>query len=115
MYFLDLLQAISPLQPTIIYLEPINIRKQIDNVSNQRKTNDPSLYKDWIDLVIEYLQKTNYAKEKNYLGYDGFIRYLNDRIKIEKKLLVDLKCSYLSYQVDQNHDEVFQKLVNDLK
>ena len=114
-YFTDLLEAIFPLQPTIIYLEPVNIRNQIDDVSNQRKTNDPSLYKDWIDLVIEYLQKTNYAKEKNYLGYDGFIRYLSDRINIEKKLLIDLKCSYLSYQINQNHDEVFQKLVNDLK
>ena len=112
MYFNDLIQALSPIKPTIFYINQQNIEERINYIVNERKTDDPTLYKDWIDLVLEYMEKTPYAKILNYLQYDGFIRYLKDRKHYELSILENLNTNKHIIDLDDDFNEVFNTILS---
>lgn len=111
-YFQDLIQALSPIKPTIFYVNQQDIADRLAFITEQRKTNDKALYNDWIDNVLTYMKNTKHGKSHNYLGYDGFLRYLYDRKATELKIIKQLDgCACHVLDLKDDYDQVFSRMI----
>ena len=108
-YFQELINTLSNLETYILYIKPLNIKKTFDKVIEERKSNNEN-YKDWIDLVIEYLENTKLGKTLGYSGYEGALRYFEDRQKLECNLLEKLDTNKIIFEQDGNYDLVFTSI-----
>jgi len=84
----------------------------LSRITEERRTNDKSLYKDWIDLVIEYVEGSRFGKIKGYIGYDGSLQYFKDRQNIELEVLDKIKIDKAIVCLDYNYEEVFKKIIS---
>ena len=109
-YFKDLEQTIKDTNPLMIYLDPTDVDYTVNRVIKERKTDKPEIYKDWIDLVIEYFNNTKYGKQKGYNTLSGVMRYFKDRINLEKEVLKNLNISNISINVKDDYDQVFEEI-----
>ena len=114
-YYNKLIEALYPQRIKIIYINQVNVKSTLDHIINERKTNNPLLYKDWIDNVLEYVQEQPFSEELNYLGYDGFLRFLKDRKQLELKLLNELNIKSIIIDLEDNYDLVFESIKNVVK
>ncbi len=110
-YFKDLIEPLIPYHPTLFFIEQNHVEHCIQRVANERKTDDPTRFKDWLDLVIEYIENTPYASKLGYTGYDGIIRYFNDRQTLSLKLLESLPMTSKVLLLDHNYDELFEQML----
>jgi hypothetical protein len=87
----------------------------LSRITEERRTNDKSLYKDWIDLVTQYFEETKFGKVKGYVGYNGALKYFKDRQNIELEVLDKIKIDKKIVSLDKDYDEVFNEIIKDLK
>lgn len=113
-YFQELMNKLSNLETTVLYIKPLNIKTTFDRVIDERKSNN-DFYKDWIDLVIEYLEGTKLGKKLGYAGYDGAIQYFNDRQKLECNLLRKLNTKAMVFEQEEDYDAVFNRIIQYLE
>jgi hypothetical protein len=64
-YMKELVETVRSLEPLLIYLYPKDVEWVISNAANERKTDYPEIWNDWIDDVIAYFENSNYAKTRN--------------------------------------------------
>ena len=110
-YFNTLLSAFSPLRPIIVHINMADVEAGIRHVTEERRTDDPSRYKDWIDLVKAYVAGTKHGASKGYATDDGHLRYFKDRQDIELKLLDFLDCDVIRIDLHDDHDTAYGDLV----
>ena len=113
-YFQDLMDSISDIEKEIIYISPKNVKQTFDSVINERRSNNEN-YKDWIELVIEYFEKSKYGKKLGYIGYEGALKYFVDRQEIEKRLLEKLSVKSTILELDSDYKQLLQEMINIVK
>jgi len=110
-YFQQLMDKLSTIESTILYIKPLDIKATFDRIIKERKSNNEN-YKDWIDQVIEYLEGTKLGKELGYIGYDGALKYFTDRQKLEYYLLRKLTTKKVIFEQKGDYDIVFDMIIN---
>lgn len=109
-YFDDLWDSLKGVKH-LIYIHQKDIDKTISHVVEERRSPSPE-QPDWIDLVIEYFAKSMYGTKKNYLGYDGALRYFKDRQAIELRYLSSHPDTTTIIDLDTDYEVAFQKLID---
>ncbi len=108
-YFNKLVASISKSNPILFYVKQNNIDQTLNRIIEERKSDNPN-YKDWIELVDDYLKTTRYAAELNYTGSDGVVRYFKDRRDIELDIIPSLEMVSLIFELDEDYDKVFEEM-----
>ncbi len=114
-YFKDLLEAIHPIKPVVIYINQRDVESRINFVAKERVTDDPSLYRDWFDLVKAYIEKSRYGQTLGFTGNHGAMTYFKTRKALELKILETLDCDIRIIDLDDDYDQAFDQLVEGLK
>lgn len=96
----------------LVYIKQLDVDNTLMRIAEERRTNDKTLYKDWIDHVIEYFEGSKYGKTKGYVGYEGALRYFKDRQDIELEVLKKLKIDKEVVCLDNNYNEVLNKIIS---
>ena len=109
-YFQELINSINKLETHVFYIKPNDVKKTFDHVIQERKSNNPN-FKDWIDLVIEYLEKTKHGKRLGYIGYEGAIAYFEDRQKLECQILNTLRINTVIFEQNSDYNKVFHNII----
>lgn len=109
-YFDDLISPLRVLDPYILFIEQKDVEVCINHISDERKTDDPTKFKDWFDLVIDYFHNTRFANELGYTNYQGIIKYFIDRQNLSLELLSKLNLSHNILELYQDFDDVYQRL-----
>ena len=111
-YLLSLMNIVEKLNPVLIYLTQPDIKETISRVAKERISPDKAIMKDWIDMVIDWVENSKYGKINNLKGLDGTIRFFEDRKRVELSVLEKLPIKkYIINNPDYNWDSVF----NDIK
>lgn len=113
-YFQGFMNSLSDIDKEIIYVKPVNVKETFDHVISERKSNNKN-YSDWIDLVVEYFEKSKHGKELGYIGYEGALRYFEDRQELECKLIKELTVKSNIYDLEKDYDEVFENIIANIK
>ena len=111
-YFIELVGCLNDFEVKLIYLEQSNVDITLTKTIKARRSSPP--YRDWIDLVIEYLESTKYGKELDYIGLDGAIRYFKYRQELELKILDKLSIRTEIYEILDNYDEVYKRILSNI-
>jgi len=82
----SLIQTVSELSPTLIYLSQPNVRETIERVAKQRVYENEK----WIDRVINYSETTPYGKLHGIKGFNGAVQIFEERKRIESKIIESL-------------------------
>lgn len=77
-----LYKIIAPLNPILIYLESTSIRFRIGDIAKTREK--------WLESVINYYTTQGYGLKHNYIGFDGFIRCIEERQRRELAIIQSL-------------------------
>ena len=109
-YFRDLVQPLHAYHPYLIFIKQSNVERSIRQVAAERITNDPTKFKNWFDLVLDYMQSMPYTKVLGYIGEQGTIKYFNDRQVISLKIIDQLPIASDIVQLDQSYDDTYEKL-----
>lgn len=115
LYFQSLIEPLIPLKPLLFFIEQKDVKGAIKHVANERKTDDPTKFKDWIDLVIQYIEETPYASKLGYTGYEGIIQYFKDRQEISLRLLEKIPVASVILSLDHNHEELFSMIIKTIQ
>ena len=115
-YMLDLIKTVKHLNPKLIYLSQENVRETISRVSKERVSSDKENWPDWIDMVIKYVEDSEYGKVNNLKGFDGVIKFFEDRKKIEFSVIdkLDIDKSIV-VNTDYNWNDVFTDVLKALE
>jgi cytidylate kinase len=112
-YLNELANQVLDLNPVLIYLSQPNIDETIKKVADTRISEDKTKYKDWIDLVIEYIETSAYGKKNKLQGFDGVIDAMKARKGLELGAINDLPISTLIINNNEyNWDRVFEEIVS---
>jgi hypothetical protein len=114
-YYERFQEVLEDIEVLVIYIKHLDIDNTLTRITEERRTNDKSLYKDWIDLVTQYFEETKYGKVKGYVGYHGALKYFKDRQNIELEVLDKIKIDKKIVSLDKDYDEVFNEIIKDLK
>ncbi|QVK21021.1 thymidylate kinase [Mycoplasmatota bacterium] len=110
----NLLDSISELNPRLIYLSQENIEETINRVAKERLSPDKSKWSDWIDLAIQYVEKSEYGKVNNLTGFCGLISFLETRKDLELEVVNSHENAIMINNEDYNWDKVFEDIVKHL-
>lgn len=113
-YMVDLLDTVKDLNPLLVYLSAKDVKKTIDHVAELRISPDKSVWKDWIELVIDYIGESNYGKDKE-IGIEECYKFFEDRMKLETEIMEELNIKKLVLQVEQNWDTFEEVLLTDIE
>ena len=108
-YFQDLISTLSNFNVKLFYIKQANIAETLERVASERRWKNPH-YKDWIDLVIEYFEKSKFGAELGYLGYDGVIKYFKNRQGYELEIIPTLKIDSHIYELEDNYERIFNMI-----
>ena len=97
-YIQEITEVIKPLNPIIIYIDEPDVKSAIDSVLDERGT-------DWLNAVIDYHVSQGYGKQNNLLGYDGYIKCLEERRIRELRILQELNIDYYTIGKDMCVEE----------
>jgi cytidylate kinase len=112
-YLNKLVDQATDLNLVLIYLSQPNIDETINKVADTRISEDKTKYKDWIDLVIEYIETSAYGKKNKLQGFDGVIDAMKARKGLELGAINDLPISTLIINNNEyNWDRVFEEIVS---
>lgn len=114
-YMVELIETVKCLNPKLIYLTQPNVDETIKRISAERVSSDKSKWDDWIDLVIRYVESSEYGQSKGLIGYAGAIQFFKNRKKIEEGIIEKLPIDKaVINNVDYDWDEVFEKVIEAL-
>ena len=82
----ELIQTVTELSPSMIYLSQPNVRKTIERVSKQRIFENGN----WIDGIINYSETSPYGKLHGIKGFDGAVQIFEERKRIELEIIKSL-------------------------
>jgi hypothetical protein len=103
-YFIELMEPIKEVDYEILYIQQLDVGKTLKRITEERRTTDKALYRDWIDLVIDYISNTPYGSD--YKDFSGCLSYFEIRLKEEIKLLEKLKDHISIFDLDEDYDHV---------
>jgi hypothetical protein len=89
-YMKELIETVRSLEPLLIYLSPTYIAWTIHNAANERKTDRPDIWHDWIDDVIAYIKNSNYGKAHHVTGLPGCLEFFKKRQRLELDIIKEL-------------------------
>jgi hypothetical protein len=72
-------QAVLPLNPLLIYLEPVSIRATLEQAVRERP-------REWLDFVVQYTCGQAWGKSRGLDGFEGMLRFYETRRDLEKQL-----------------------------
>lgn len=98
----------------IFYIKQKNVKDVLERITEERRTNNKLLFKDWIDNVIEYVENSKYGTLLGYEGYQGIEKYFHYRQSPEIKVLNNLIANKEIISLDGNYDDVFLKMIDKL-
>lgn len=113
-YFQSLLEPLQSHDIQLIHLVQGDVATTLKRVIEERRSDNPD-WPDWIDLVVEYIERLPHATPKGYLGMDGALRYFEDRQTIEQELLPRLDISYMTVVVNDDYDLAYHLILNHLQ
>jgi len=82
-YIINIFESIKTLNPVVIYLQNSKVKERVSEIAIER--ND-----EWLKSVIDYHTSQGYGKANCFEGFDGYISCLEERQKIELKILEQL-------------------------
>lgn len=88
---MEIVSLLEPLNPTLFYLCPDDLRRQIKKVAKERKSDDYSLYPDWMDWMLLSLQRSKYGEARNVRTKEDLMVYFKKYVEIEEKCLNQLQ------------------------
>lgn len=110
-YFNELMAPLIQYHPKVVFIEQADVKKSIMGVADKRRTNDPTRFRDWIDLVIEYIENMPYAKALGYTELEGIIQYFIDRQTLSLKIIDRLNVKVNVIKLEDSYDETFNQLL----
>ncbi|MBN2504585.1 MAG: hypothetical protein JXB20_04500 [Bacilli bacterium] len=113
-YFRRFSEVFSEVEVKLFYIDQIDVKTIFDKTINERRSRNKALYKDWIDHVIEYFEGSKNAHLKNYLGYDGALRFFQERKELEHRILQGLDFEVVIAELDKDYDSVFDIMKSNL-
>ncbi|MDF2587122.1 MAG: hypothetical protein K0S41_963 [Anaerocolumna sp.] len=84
-YLLELIHTVKDLNPILIYLNQKSVVETIERVSNVRV--DEIGDKVWMKMVIDYVENSPYGKKHTLKGFEGMVKYFEDRKQIELNIM----------------------------
>jgi len=113
-YLKELINTVSELEPKLIYLKQSSVKETLNRASKERVSNNKEEYADWIEMVIEYFENSNYGKHNNINGFDGVARYFEKRQEIELDVIESLSIDNLIIN-NENYDwnYIINSILND--
>jgi hypothetical protein len=109
-YFQQLIDAISRTNPLILSIRQTDIETTLRRLIEERRTTDPSRYRDWIDNVTRYLEGTRHGRRLGFVGEDGMLRYEHYRQRLEQELLDHLEVDTVRFDLDQDYESVYEAI-----
>ena len=109
-YFKKFSKVFSGFDVNLIYINQNNPSKILQRITEERRTNNKELYRDWIDHVIEYVEQKNISGISKYNGYSGVESFLIDRKKLEEKVLSKVSINTLVLVLNDDYDQVFEEI-----
>ncbi len=93
-HILNLEEAVEGLRPLLIYLDAKDTKGTLGNVSKERS-------QEWQDFIIRYHTGQGYGKQQNVEGFDGLVKVMEARQKIERGILNQLDMPVLKLSVTE--------------
>jgi hypothetical protein len=109
-YFQQLAGAIRGTNPLMVSIRQMDIETTLNRWINERRSTDPSRYRDWIDSVNRYLEGTRHGHRKGFVGEDGMLRYCHHRQALEQRLLDELDIDVVRFDLDQDYNAVYESI-----
>ena len=113
-YFEEFEELFLGLNVRILYIKQENVKDILHKITEERRTNDKELYKDWIDHVIDYVENSRYGTFLGYNGYLGVEKYFFDRQLLEIKVLDSLKTEKEIFCLKNSYDKIFLEMISKL-
>lgn len=115
-YLKELIETVSELAPKIIYLNQHFVKETLNRIAKERVSDNKGLYQDWIDVVIEYFENSNYGKHNNINGFDGLVSYFEKRQEIELGVIKSLSIGNLIiHNHNYDYEDILNNILNNLK
>lgn len=108
-YLEELIETVKGLNPKLIYINQDSVRETLSRVAKERVSDNKEIHPDWIDMIIEYFQNSNYGKDNNINGFDGVVRYFEKRQELELKVIDDL---YIDKSIITNYEYNWEDIIN---
>jgi len=83
-HILSVAESLKNLQPLIIYLDPPNLRHTLEQAARTRP-------KEWLDFVIQYITGQAWGAATGLTGFDGMVRFYEERRDVERSIFDRLK------------------------
>lgn len=114
-YLNELIKTVSELNPKLIYLKQLSAKETLARVSKERVSDNKEIYPDWIEMVSQYFESSNYGKHNNINGFDGLVRYFEQRQIIELDVIKSLPIDNLIVD-NKNYDyeAILSTILNNL-
>ena len=109
-YFKKFSKVFSGFDVNLIYINQNNPSKILQRITEERRTNNKELYRDWIDHVIEYVEQKNKFGISKYKGYSGVESFFLDRKKLEERVLDRINLNKLVVELNDDYDQVFEEI-----
>jgi hypothetical protein len=108
-YLLKLINTVIDLNPILIYLNQTCVYETLDRVSSVRV--DDKGEKIWMERVISYIENSPYGIKHSLKGFDGMVKYFEDRKKIEFNIMNRLPIKvYIVDNKSYNWDNVWTEV-----
>lgn len=104
-YFDKLMAPFKDVDVQVIYIKQNQIDNTLKKMTALRRSRDKNLYKDWIDHVIDYVERNI-----SYSGYEGVLQYAKDRQKSELNLLDNLRGMIEIIELEEDYEETYSEL-----
>lgn len=92
---LGIAERLRPLRPLAIYLEPPGVRETLEKIAAERPRS-------WLEFAIGYTTGGAWGKARGVNGLEGMLRFYEERVALEKKLLARL--GWRSLRVEEARD-----------
>lgn len=97
--FQELVAAILPLRPVVVYLQQKNVEETIHRVAIERC--DESGNPVWAEIVAAFIVESPYGKRNHFSGYEGLVGFYRRRKEMDLVVLESLPIPYI--YVDNDH------------
>ncbi|TKI46727.1 P-loop NTPase family protein [Bacillus mycoides] len=104
-YVLKLGDIIKPLNPSLLYFHPGDVRSILKRAFEERSS-------EWRDGVTQYYTQQGYGRSRGLAGFDGLVEFLRVRTEIELKIIEQLLISKSVIRNDDlNWERVHQQVI----